>query len=654
MKLSVVIVSYNVKYFLEQALKSVFKSVTDFDFEVFVVDNASVDGSAAMVANNFPQVHLIDNKENVGFSKANNQAIRLSKAEYILLLNPDTIIREDTLQQVVSFMDQHVDAGALGVKMIDGKGQFLPESKRGFPSPDVAFFKMSGLSKLFPKSKIFGRYHLGYLDENETNEVDVLSGAFMLIRHSVLKKIGLLDEDYFMYGEDIDLSYRIKKAGYKNYYYPHAPIVHFKGESTKKGSLNYVRVFYQAMIIFAHKHITGRAEGIYISLLQIAIYFRAIISLCGRLLKRIGWPMVDILILIAVLLSGKWLWENVVRVSDGLQFTSDLMRINFPLYISVWITCVWLAGGYDRQARLFNHFMGMLTGTLLIGFIYGFLPDYLRSSRGIILYGFALGNLLMYAARLLKAWISGKPRHLFQEERRMVIVGSESESSRVYELLRDISAKREYLGFITTFEKEAGHPQCLGTLEKIDDIISLVQPDELIFCAKDVSSLQLIQQLSTKGGDLDFKIAPEASQVVLGSHSRNDTGELLTYDLGFKINKGYLKRLKRFTDCSLAILFLLLSPLMILFQKNKFRFLVNCVEVLVGKATWVAYCKGKDIDVVLPPLKKGVLCPLDNLSANQMKVPPALVKRLNYLYAREYTPYTDLQIIFNSLNHLGK
>jgi GT2 family glycosyltransferase len=654
MKLSVVIVSYNVKYFLEQALNSVFKSITDFDFEVFVVDNASVDGSAAMVANSFPQVHLMENKDNVGFSRANNQAIRQSKAEYILLLNPDTIIREDTLQQVVTFMDHHANAGALGVKMIDGKGQFLPESKRGFPSPDVAFFKMSGLSRLFPKSKLFGRYHLGFLSENETHEVDVLSGAFMLIRHSVLDQVGLLDEDYFMYGEDIDLSYRIQKAGYKNYYFPHAPIVHFKGESTKKGSLNYVRVFYQAMIIFARKHITGKAEGIYILLLQLAIYFRAFVSLLGRFLMRVGWPLADLAILSLVLLSGKWLWENVVRIDEGLHFTVDLLRINFPLYITIWLVCVWLAGGYDKQARLFNHFMGMVTGTLLIGFVYGFLPNELRSSRGIILYGFALGNLLMYATRIILAVISGKPRHLFQEKRKMVIVGSESESSRVYELLRDISAKRDYIGFITPYEREAGHQQCLGTLDKIDDIIPLIQPDELIFCAKDVSSLQLIQQLSTKGEDIDFKIAPEACQVVLGSHSRNDTGELLTYDIGFKINKGYLKRLKRFIDITVAVLFLLLSPLMILFQRKKLRFLTNCVEVLLGKATWVAYCKGATEEVILPPLKKGVLCPLDNLSADYDKTPPALAKRLNYLYAREYTPYTDLQIIFNSLNNLGK
>ena len=243
MKLSVIIVNYNVKYFLEQCLLSALKAAERVSTEIFVVDNNSVDGSVEMVQQKFPSVKVIANTKNTGFSKANNQGIRESKGEYVLLLNPDTVVEEDTFEKVVSFMDQHSDAGGLGVKMLDGTGRFLPESKRGLPTYDVAFYKIFGLSKLFPRSKTFGKYHLGYLDENKTHEVDVLAGAFMLLRKSVLDKIGLLDEDYFMYGEDIDLSYRITKAGYKNYYFPETRIIHYKGESTKRTSVNYVLVF---------------------------------------------------------------------------------------------------------------------------------------------------------------------------------------------------------------------------------------------------------------------------------------------------------------------------------------------------------------------------------------------------------------------------
>jgi len=273
MKLSVIIVNYNVKYFLEQCLHSVIKATQNVSSEVFVVDNNSVDGSCAMVQEKFPQVKLIANKQNTGFSKANNQAIRISQGEYVLLLNPDTVVEEDTFSKVVDFMDSHADAGGLGVKMIDGKGVFLPESKRGLPTPIVAFYKIFGFSSLFPKSKIFSKYHLGYLNNDETNEIEVLAGAFMLMRKSTLDKVGLLDEDYFMYGEDIDLSYRITLGGYKNYYYPETTIIHYKGESTKKGSINYVKVFYNAMIIFASKHFSAGNARLFSFVINFAIYF---------------------------------------------------------------------------------------------------------------------------------------------------------------------------------------------------------------------------------------------------------------------------------------------------------------------------------------------------------------------------------------------
>jgi GT2 family glycosyltransferase len=252
MKLSIVIVNYNVKYYLEQCLDSVLLSSKGIDSEIFVVDNHSFDHSLEYLMPKFPDVIFIDNRDNAGFSKANNQAIVRAKGEYILLLNPDTVIGESALTNVCRFMDEHHRAGALGVKMLDGFGNFLPESKRGFPSPWNSFCKMTGLSKLFPLSKTFGGYHVRYLDENDPHEVDVLAGAFMMLRRETLNKSGLLDETFFMYGEDIDLSYRISRSGYANYYFPQ-PIIHYKGESTKK-DIKYVRHFYEAMLIFFNKH----------------------------------------------------------------------------------------------------------------------------------------------------------------------------------------------------------------------------------------------------------------------------------------------------------------------------------------------------------------------------------------------------------------
>ncbi|HNO04596.1 MAG TPA: glycosyltransferase family 2 protein, partial [Flavobacteriales bacterium] len=208
MKLSVIIVNYNVRAYLEQCLRTVFEALEGVDGDVFVVDNQSTDGSVEMVREKFPGVRLIANKENVGFSRANNQAIRESSAEYVLLLNPDTVVGEDVFRTVITFMDKRPACGGLGVKMIDGAGRFLPESKRGLPTPAVAFYKIIGLTRLFPRSKVFGRYHLGHLPENEAAPIEILSGACMFLRKRTLDQAGLLDESFFMYGEDLDWAKR--------------------------------------------------------------------------------------------------------------------------------------------------------------------------------------------------------------------------------------------------------------------------------------------------------------------------------------------------------------------------------------------------------------------------------------------------------------
>ncbi|BEG98810.1 glycosyltransferase family 2 protein [Bacteroides sedimenti] len=285
MKLSVIIVNYNVKYFLELCLNSLYRAIDQLSVEVFVVDNASTDGSLDYLKPRFSQVHFIANEENIGFARANNQAIALSKGEYILLLNPDTVVGEKVIVDCLDFMDTHSVAGGVGVKMVTGDGTFLPESKRGFPAPMTSFYKFTGLSRLFPNSTRFGKYHLRYLDENESHCIDVLAGAYMLMRKSTLDKCGLLDESFFMYGEDIDLSYRITQAGFENYYLPF-PIIHYKGESTKKDSFKYVKVFYEAMVIFFKKHYPHYSV-LFSCTVKTGIYLRALVALLNRMLKKI-------------------------------------------------------------------------------------------------------------------------------------------------------------------------------------------------------------------------------------------------------------------------------------------------------------------------------------------------------------------------------
>jgi GT2 family glycosyltransferase len=278
LQLSVIIVNYNVKYFLEQCLCSVYAALQNIEAEVFVVDNNSSDNSIDYLQTKYAKVNFIKNERNVGFAKANNQAASLAKGKYILFLNPDTILPENSLIDCVNFLEQKIEAGAVGVRMIDGGGVFLPESKRSFPTPSVSFFKLSGLSALFPTSKVFAKYSLGHLSEFDIHEVDVLSGAFIVVKQAAFASINGFDEQFFMYGEDIDLSYRLQKSGFKNYYLGNISIVHFKGESTKKGNLNYIKMFYTAMIVFVKKHYSTAHVRYLDRLLNVAILFRAFIS----------------------------------------------------------------------------------------------------------------------------------------------------------------------------------------------------------------------------------------------------------------------------------------------------------------------------------------------------------------------------------------
>jgi len=253
-KLSVIIVNYNVRCFLEHCLRSVKKAASNIETEIIVVDNASTDGSKAFLENKFSDITFIWNETNLGFAKACNLGLRHTSGEYTLFLNPDTIVAEDCFEKCLDFFSTHADCGAIGVHMVDGSGNFLKESKRSFPTPSASFFKMTGLHNLFPSSKTFSAYYAGQLPENKTASVEVLSGAFMMISEKILKRVKGFDEDFFMYGEDIDLSYRIKKTGFKNYYIADTSIIHFKGESTQKSNPQYARHFYGAMKLFVKKH----------------------------------------------------------------------------------------------------------------------------------------------------------------------------------------------------------------------------------------------------------------------------------------------------------------------------------------------------------------------------------------------------------------
>src|SRR5574338_177925 len=382
MQLSVIIVNYNVKHFLEQCLYSVRRAAGNLQAEIIVVDNLSEDNSLAYLQPQFSEVQFLANRENAGFSKACNQGLSLSKGTYVLFLNPDTIVPEDCFEKCIQFLESHPDAGALGVKMLDGAGRFLKESKRSFPSPSAALYKLFGLSRIFPRSKIFSKYHLGNLDPNQTQEVDVLAGAFMMIKKEVLDKTGGFDEIFFMYGEDVDLSYRIQKAGYKNYYFAGSSIIHFKGESTRKGTLNYIRMFYNAMSIFVRKRYGGSRARLFNFLVHSAIWFRALMTAVGNFIRRIGLPIVDAGLTLLSFWLAKNFWNEFVR--PEVQYDNRLLWISFPIFTVAYLIIAYYAGLYDRYYKRPRLIRSALIETVVLLAGYALLPEQYRFSRAII------------------------------------------------------------------------------------------------------------------------------------------------------------------------------------------------------------------------------------------------------------------------------
>jgi GT2 family glycosyltransferase len=654
MQLSIVIVNYNVKYFLEQCLHSVQNACHGLEAEIFVVDNNSVDGSVKMVREKFPEVQLIENKDNNGFSSANNQAIRKASGDYILLLNPDTIVEDGTLRKVVAFMDEHPDAGGLGVKMLDGKGKFLPESKRGLPYPMVAFFKVFGLSTLFPKSRLFSKYHLGYLDKDQTHVVDVLAGAFMLLRKTTLDKTGLLDEAFFMYGEDIDLSYRITQAGYKNYYYPGTRIIHYKGESTKKSSLNYVFVFYNAMTVFAKKHFSKENAQVFSVMINIAIYFRAFISILIRFFKRIFLPMTDAVLIFAGIYFIKGYWEKHFIFTGGGHYPDAFILIAVPVYLAIWLLCIYLSGGYDKPVRLRKVIQGMAVGTVIILVLYSLLNEHYRFSRALIILGAVWGTMIMLGVRIILHLFNINGFRLNSEKnKRFVIIGEKEESERVSDLLQRTGMNPSFTGLVSYHKHKNNSNGFIGHLGQIKEIITIHKINEVIFCAKDVPAHVIIDKMSElKDEQVDYKIAPPESLSIIGSNSINTSGDLYVIDIN-AITKKANRRNKRLLDVVVAVTLLGFYPIAFFVVRKPIGLIRNIFSVLLACKSWVGFAHHPVQEAHrLPEIKPGVLNPLD--SFKDKNLPEEATARLDIMYARDYKLSNDLNIIYKAFRQTGR
>lgn len=649
MKISVVIVNYNVRHFLEQCLISVFRALEGIDGEVFVVDNNSVDGSCAMVREKFPMAKLIENKQNTGFSKANNQAIRLSTAEYVLLLNPDTVVEEDTFRKVLSFMDATPECGALGVQMVDGDGQFLPESKRGLPTPWVAFYKIFGLATLLPGSRKFGKYHLSYLDKNQNHSVEVLSGAFMLLRKSVLDKIGLLDEDFFMYGEDIDLSYRVLKAGYRNYYFADTRIIHYKGESTKKGSLNYVRVFYQAMIIFAQKHFAGQYQRSMIFLINLAVYFRAFMAVLNRMVRRFGFPVLEMGMIYLITFLVKEYWEHNIKFIEGGAYPRSFDLVAAPAYTLTLVACMALAGAYRRPYRFRSVLTGAAAGFVAIATFSYILPQY-NFSRAIV--GLT-ATFTIFSAAMARAVLNWKKtgKFFFSEapRKRILVAGMAQEAVLAARQIRnDVDYPVDIVGVAAWDQSSSNHPLILGNKDQLDEIIHFYHVDEVVFTNKGVPTGEIIDLMGMLYREnLTFKIIPPDADYVIGP--QEIYGGLYIHQR-YALQRTDVRLRKRAFDIISSAMLLLTYPLHAwLYQRPTLAFR-NLVRVLSGDRHMVGYIQ--EHPTGLPAIKVGLLNMLHRIRQRR-PVPDEQMERLDRHYARTCSLSLDIETFLKGIRHLG-
>lgn len=651
MKLSIVIVNYNVKHFLKQCLNSVKLAAATISHEIICIDNHSLDGSVEMITRDFPTVKLIQNNVNLGFGKACNQGIKIANGEFILILNPDTVLENDSLLKPIRFMDTHPEAGSLGVKMLDGNGKFLPESKRGLPTPAAAFYKMSGLSKLFYPSRIFGKYYLDHLNNEETQSVHVLTGAFMLIRKSVLAEVGFFDEQFFMYGEDIDLSHRIIQAGYQNYYFPEARIIHYKGESTKKESIEYVYSFYKAMLIFSRKHFSKNNTQAFSILIKTAIVLRAGIALLKRMLNGFVLPVIDFIILGLGLIFITKIWETQIIYTGGGSYPLRFYQLIIPIYTLIWLSNLYFSGAYVKPFKIKKIAWAIGIGTILILLGYSLLSESWRFSRSIILLGALWGFISLTGLRLILGRL-GLIENGPEPAKRIFIIGKIDEVKRITNILIRSGIKPEFQGYISPDGKILNEGEFIGSIAQIENLVQDLNINELIFCSKDISYQQIFDIITAlQSKYLICKIAPENSFTIIGSKSISSTEDLYIQEINIISNPSNVRN-KRILDLFVTFILILSMPLSLFIIPSFFGFIKNIFKVSNHEKSWVGYHPQDNSNIKLPAIKKGVLYTTDGIK--DFKDSPKEITALNINYAQNYHFLKDLHIVYSGFKKLGR
>ena len=675
---SVIIVNFNVCAFLEQALRSVQRSVGALSAEIFVVDNYSVDGSCEMVSREFPSVHLIANKDNVGFATANNQAIARARGRCLLILNPDTILAEDTIGTLVSFLDTHPAAGAVGCQILNPDGSFAPESRRAFPTATVALSRMTGLSRLFPRSRVFGRYNLGYLPRDQVTEVDALSGSCMMVRRAAISYskasysgldeagqrgaaearaggitghdgAGVFDEGFFMYGEDLDWCYRLQRAGWKIFYTPYTSIIHYKGASTKKNQLRYVRLFYGAMIRFAEKHLSRRYPPVFLWLLRAAVVGRGCLSALIQACKHRA--LRD-----AVLVFGVMAILGLFRsMQMGVVFPGVFYWLIAPSFALIAVSTIGILGGYQSKGRRLGTVVAGVSLAVLLLSATSFFVKSIAFSRAVVLASLPASILVLAVHRFARL-----PREV--ASRRTLLVGDASEAERLQQAQHALeSPPFSIVGYVPAGPQGDAETEipCLGPLQALRELVQAHEVQVVILASANLSNKTIFTLTRRLNGlPVEARILAQNHAHVIGKASVDLLQGAALLEAQEALGYMRSKAAHRVFDGAMALLAALFHPMVMMASrlmraKAFWRALGDRTrrwpEVLAGRCTLVGYRKDEGF---VPPkewaLRPGIFAVTDSLGPRYTgKLDDA--EQVYWSYVRRQSAIVDWLIVMRTI-----
>lgn len=628
--------NYNVKDFLSQCISSIHKSITDLRYEIIVVDNASTDGSKEIfseLSNQNKNFLYLYSPQNLGFGKANNIGFDKAKGKYTLILNPDTLIEPDTLQVMFDYMESNPDIGTSGCKVLNLDGTFQSACRRGFPTPWASFCKLFGLQKLFPKSKLFAKYNLSYLNENETNDIDALIGAFMFTRTDVLKQINGFDENFFMYGEDLDLCYRIKQKGYRVSYFPRTTITHFKGESSKRSTLNETKHFYDAMEIFAKKHY-GNSK-LFFSFLRLGIKIRAFISYLRKHKKDVSFILIDlILVNLSLLLSSYLRWGNFFPFPDYAYPTVFVF-----LSIVTFMSMLFSGEYFEQNQTIRKSFFGLLSSLIILTFLTYFFRDF-AFSRGILLMTISFSTVFITITRVLSN-IREKNRNI-NEINRIVLVGWNDNAPQLIHNIKSNYSNSIIVGFISNNAINNTDLDYLGEPDYIQKTINDKSITEVIVLDKTEFQFDDDTKFIRLKNDnlVHIYFANDYDNLVL-SKILTDVSGVNPETKQSKLSQLRYRLLKRVSDLAIALLMLTFG-LPFLIVKGNTKIFVN---LLVGNLTFIGLFP--ETNNLSEKGKLGIIG-LVHISEPK-KLKEKMIVELNNHYIDNYSLSLDFDILFKYL-----